>query len=148
MDNDDNAPETPDDGLDLASLYLESVKARMDPEQFATLEEAVDELAHMLSDGQPGTFEAGGRDSFTPDVQREFLAVMAILTTGRMDHHIVELPGPDGSTGYAVVTAEVANDPEKLAEFRADLHRQITEQQAVDEELDGIARASGLDTGD
>ncbi|MET7621921.1 hypothetical protein [Streptomyces sp. NPDC005408] len=112
MNDDDNAPETSDNGPDLASLYLKSVKARMDPDQFATLDQAVHELAHMLSDGHTGIFEAGGRENFTADVQRELLAVMAILTTGRMDHHVAELPGPDGSTGYAVVTADVANDPE------------------------------------
>ncbi|MET7715471.1 hypothetical protein [Streptomyces sp. NPDC005407] len=51
-----------------------------------------------------------------------------------------------GSRGYAVVTADVAGDPAQLAELRDKLHRQIAEHRAIDDELDGIARTSGLDT--
>lgn len=146
MDTNGNTPEPSDDGPGLALRYLESVKAWMDPEQFATLEKAVHELTHMLSQGQQGTFEAGDRNSFTPEVHREFLKIMAILTTGRMNQYIVQLPGPDGSIGYTAVTADVGNDPNKLAELRAGLHRQSAEHQATDDELGGATRASHADS--
>jgi hypothetical protein len=77
-------------------------------------------------------------------VQREYATVLAILLTGRMDHRLVELPGPDGSPSFAIVEAAVADDPAKLQELREKQRRFVTEQQALYSELDGIARASGL----
>lgn len=145
--NDESADDSPRDRMAKVALYLETVKARMAPEQFATLHEAVQEMTRLIDEGQDGFLEAGDRESFTGDVQREFLAVMAIVTTGRMDHEVVDMPGPDGSAGYAVVTPEVANDPEALADVREQVHAWMTERKAVDEELEGIARASGLDPG-
>lgn len=90
--------------------------------------------------------EARTAACFTPEVQREYATVLAILLTGRMDHQLVEMPGPDGRPGFAVVGASAANDPARLQEIRESLHCWAGERQAVDEELDGIARASGLST--
>ncbi|QIP88283.1 hypothetical protein GLX30_01290 [Streptomyces sp. Tu 2975] len=126
-------------------LYMESVKARMAPEDFETLHEAVNEMSRLITEGHEGVLEAGDRENFAGEVQREFLAVMAIATTGRMDHHVIDMPGPDGSPGYAVVTPEVANDPAALAEVRQQIHQWTTEQREINSELDGIARASGID---
>lgn len=71
---------------------------------------------------------------------------MAIVTTGRMDHQVVDMPGPDGSPGYAVVTPELANDPDELAKLREKITNWATERETINTELDGIARASGTDT--
>ncbi|MET8538908.1 hypothetical protein ABZV67_46655 [Streptomyces sp. NPDC005065] len=136
----------PQDRIAKVALYLESVKARMPPEQFETLRQAVHEMAHLIADGHEGFLEAGDRKDFTDDVQKELLTVMAIVTTGRMDHQVVDMPGPDGSPGYAVVTPELANAPKRLAELRDKIHHHTTEREAIDTELDGIARASGIDT--
>ncbi|MFK4600420.1 hypothetical protein RKD30_007087 [Streptomyces pristinaespiralis] len=141
----DDADETPQERMAKVELYLESVKARMAPEDFETLHQAVTEMSRLISEGHEGVLEAGDRENFAGDVQREFLAVMAIATTGRMDHQVIDMPGPDGSPGYAVVTPEVANDPAALAELRQQIHQWTAEQQAINSELDGIARASGLD---
>jgi hypothetical protein len=146
--SDDDADETPQERMAKAELYLESVKARMDPEDFETLHQAVQEMSRLIAEGDEGVLEAGNRENFAGDVQREFLAVMAIVTTGRMDHHVIDMPGPDGSPGYAVVTPEVANDPLAVAELRQQIHQWGAEQQAINSELDGIARASGMDPDD
>ncbi|GAA4760028.1 MULTISPECIES: hypothetical protein [Streptomyces] len=146
---DDHTPDdSPQDRMAMAALYLESVKARMDPEDFSTLHSAVEEMTRLMAEGNEGFLEAGSAKNFAGDVQREFLVVMAIVSTGRMDHEVVDMPGPDGSAGYAVVTPEVAGDPEALAEIRDQVHTWMTERQAVDDALEGIARASGMDPED
>ncbi|MET9107389.1 hypothetical protein [Streptomyces zhihengii] len=126
-------------------LYLESVKARIRPASYEALLRAVHEMAPRFAAGQFGLIHAG--TGFGPQVQREFLAVMAIMTTGRMDHHVIDMPGPGSTTAYAVVTPEAANDPMALAGLLSQMRRWACEQQAVQQELDGIARAS-TDTGD
>ncbi|WP_244257946.1 hypothetical protein [Streptomyces sp. Tu 2975] len=141
----DDEDETPQERMAKVELYMESVKARMAPEDFETLHEAVNEMSRLITEGHEGVLEAGDRENFAGEVQREFLAVMAIATTGRMDHHVIDMPGPDGSPGYAVVTPEVANDPAALAEVRQQIHQWTTEQREINSELDGIARASGID---
>lgn len=49
-----------------------------------------------------------------------------------------------GSPGFAIVEASAADDPVRLREMRENHHPFVTEWRAVDNELDGIARASGL----
>jgi hypothetical protein len=146
MNDNDHADETPQDRIAKVALYLESVKARMPAEEFETLHQAVHEMVHLLTDGREGILETVDRENFTDNIQKEFLTVMAIVMTGRMDHQVVDMPGRDGSPGYAVVTQELANDPEELAKVREKLHDWATEREAIDTELDGIARASGIDT--
>ncbi|WP_327425375.1 hypothetical protein OG963_00370 [Streptomyces sp. NBC_01707] len=146
MNDDNHADETPQDRIAKVALYLESVKARMPAEEFETLHQAVREMARLLADGREGFWEAGNRENFTDTIQKEFLTVMAIVTTGRMDHQVVDMPGPDGSPGYAVVTPELANDPDELAKLREKITNWATERETINTELDGIARASGTDT--
>jgi hypothetical protein len=47
-----------------------------------------------------------------------------------MDHRLVEMPGPDGSPGFAIVEASAADDPAKLQELRENHRHFVTEQQA------------------
>jgi hypothetical protein len=143
--NDANDSGSDDGRIDNVSLYMETLKARMDPEQYDVLAKAVHETAHLIAEGhQAGP--VGDASQFTDEVQREYATVLAILLTGRMDHRLVEMPGPDGSPGFAIVEASAADDPAKLQELREKHRRFVTEQQALYNELDGIARASGLST--
>ncbi|MFD5065642.1 hypothetical protein [Streptomyces sp. NPDC058394] len=146
MNDNDHADETPQERIAKVALYLESVKARMPAEEFETLRQAVHEMVHLIADGREGFLETGDRENFTDTIQKEFLTVMAIVMTGRMDHQVVDIPGPDGSPGYAVVTPELANDPDELAKLRETFHDWATERETIDTELDGITRASGIDT--
>ncbi|MFE4924740.1 replication-relaxation family protein [Streptomyces sp. NPDC056661] len=146
MNDNDHADETPQERIAKVALYLESVKGRMPAEEFETLHQAVHEMVHLIADGREGFLETGDRENFTDNIQREFLTVMAIVMTGRMDHQVVDMPGRDGSPGYAVVTQELANDPEELAKVREKLHDWATEREAIDTQLDSIAHASNIDT--
>ncbi|MFD5474448.1 hypothetical protein [Streptomyces sp. NPDC127105] len=145
--NDANDSGSENCRIDNVSLYMETLKARMDPDQYDVLAKAVHETAHLIAEGhQAGP--VGDLSEFTPEVQREYATVLAILLTGRMDHRLVEMPGPDGSPGFAIVEASAADDPVRLQEVRENHHRWATERQAVNNELDGIARASGLSVDD
>lgn len=57
-------------------------------------------------------------------MRREFATVLTMAATGRTDDRVVE---GDPSMGWAVVTAEVADDPVKLAELREQLCRMVEE---------------------
>lgn len=145
--NDANDFDSDYDGIDNVSLYMETLKARMIPEQYDVLAKAVHETAHLIVEGHR-VGPVGDLSDFTPEVQREYATVLAILLTGRMDHRLVEMPSHGGSPGFAIVEASVADDPVKLQEMRENHRRFVPEWQAVDNELDGIARASGLSTDD
>ncbi|MFF3934242.1 hypothetical protein [Streptomyces hirsutus] len=145
--NDANDFDSENCRIDNVSLYMETLKTRMIPDQYDVLAKAVHETAHLIAEGhQAGP--VGDLSEFTPEVQREYATVLAILLTGRMDHRLVEMPGPDGSPGFAIVEASAADDPAKLQELREKHRRFVTEQQALYNELDGIARASGLSADD
>jgi len=136
-----------DAGLDRAeavSLYMEALKARMDPEQYECLARLVHETAHLLAEGREGLFgDEDEQADLTPEMQREVATVLAMMITGGADHRVVEMPGPDDGTGFAIVAASAADDPEKLRVIREDLLRWAAEREAIDAELEGIAQASG-----
>ncbi|MFI0940604.1 hypothetical protein [Streptomyces sp. NPDC021020] len=48
--------------------------------------------------------------------------IAAIVGSGRPDFEVVEMPGPDGGNGWAVVGPAVADDPVRLAELSERLH--------------------------
>ncbi|MET9648341.1 hypothetical protein AB0K71_05345 [Streptomyces syringium] len=76
-------------------------------------------------------------------MHQEFTTVLTILATGRMDHHRVEVTADDGSQLSAMVDPATADDPARLEEIGGFLQRWHLEKRAVEEQLDGIARASG-----
>ncbi|MFB0631919.1 hypothetical protein [Streptomyces sp. AB3(2024)] len=44
-----------------------------------------------------------GDRGLAPGLQREYLSLMAVMITGHLDHHLIEVVAPDGGTGRAVV---------------------------------------------
>ncbi|MGP3992122.1 hypothetical protein [Streptomyces sp. 3N207] len=137
------------DPVEAVSLYMETLKARMDPEQYERLARLVHESAHLPAEGREGIFGDGDEQTeLTPEMQRELATVLAMMITGGADHRVVEMPGPDGSTGFAIVAASAADDPDKLRAIREGLHRSAAEREAIDAELDGIAHASEPDEAD
>ncbi|MCT6782263.1 hypothetical protein LXH09_37205 [Streptomyces sp. CS7] len=124
------------------ALYMETLRARMDAEQFAALAGAVHQAAHLLAQGREGSIGSDEDSSlFTPEMHRELATVLAILVSGEMEHAIVELPGDGGS--FAVMDADA--DETAVQEMREHVERLTAEREALDSELGGIARASGLD---
>lgn len=132
--------------VNTAALYLETLKARMAPEQFATLEQALHEFQQVIKGGGNGEFQID-EGAFDESVRKELMTVVAMAGTGRTDHQIVEVPWPDGSPGFAAVSAEVGNDPVKLAEVRAELHAWVREHWDAEEERLLIGERSQGDQG-
>ena len=86
----------------------------------------------------------GGEDGegLSQEVRDEAALVIAAAVTGRLDNEVVEID-LEGSGPVRVITdADTASDPERLGEI-ADY---IKERHHQDEELRGIAEASGLPT--
>lgn len=131
----------PSETVAMVEIYLESLKARMAPEEFDTLTGALHQFWHAMEEGRQASFDLS-ETGFSEGVRKELMLVMAIIGTGRTDHRIVDLPGPDGSSGWVVVSDAIADDPVRLAEIRDRLAAQWREQQETDEALEGIERAS------
>ncbi|WP_329013601.1 hypothetical protein [Streptomyces sp. NBC_00690] len=126
-------------------LYLETLRARMAPDQYTALTEAVHRFCRLIADGGQGSFEID-ETAFTPALHRELVTIMTMLATGRTDHRLVDIPSPDGTPGYAMAEAHIAEDSTQLAAVRTKLNAWWAQREAEDAVLDGIARASGLET--
>ncbi|MEU9028982.1 hypothetical protein AB0D46_15950 [Streptomyces sp. NPDC048383] len=108
------------EGPDLLDTYLAGLRDRIGARGFEAVVRAADATCVLLAeghsallagpDGQDGRQDAG----FDADLQREYLTLLAVLITGRTDHRVVRLPGLDGLPGWAVVEADVAEDPAAL----------------------------------
>ncbi|MFI0756757.1 hypothetical protein ACH4PX_05155 [Streptomyces anulatus] len=117
--------------------------------QYRALAHALHEAFHLLAQGREGTI--GSEDDsaeFTPEMHREFATVLTMLLTGKMDQQVVEVPGSDGHSGFVLMDPEEADDPAKVQEVRDFIDQWSTEREAMDIELDGIARASNPSTED
>ncbi|MFD4863169.1 hypothetical protein [Streptomyces atratus] len=141
MNDEDAAPEENDHAVKVA-LYMETLQARMDPDQYGALAQALHEAFHLLAQGREGTISSDDDSSFTPEMNRESATVLTILLTGKMDQRVVEVPGSDGHSGFVLMDPEEADDPAKVQEVRDFIDQWTTEREAMDIELDGIARAS------
>ncbi|THA47093.1 hypothetical protein [Streptomyces sp. A1136] len=111
-------------GADLLGTYLEGLRARIGARGFEAVIRAADATCVLLADGHPAVLAGpdGEADGFGSDLQREYLALLAVLITGRSDHRLVRLPCVDGLPGWAVVEDHVADDGAALDA----LCRQIT----------------------
>ncbi|MEU5403912.1 hypothetical protein ABZ348_32045 [Streptomyces sp. NPDC005963] len=144
--NDENGSK--DSGVGPAAfvgLYMQTLRARMTPAEYKTLATAVNEFCRLITKGGTGSFQIDDT-AFTPGLHQELMTVITMLATGRTDHHYIDMPGPNGTFGGAMVQADIANDPEQLAAVRTKLNTWWAQREAEDATLDGIARASGLNT--
>ncbi|MER6442949.1 hypothetical protein ABT275_42625 [Streptomyces sp. NPDC001185] len=149
MNDEDAVPGEGDGRAAKAALYMETLQARMDPDQYQALAHAVNEVIQFLVQGREGTIGSEGDAPFTPELNREFATVVNILLTGKMDQQIVDVPSSDGrSTGLIFMDPEEAEDPAKVQEVRDFLDKWSAEREAVNLELDGIERASNPNTDD
>ncbi|MCM2388131.1 hypothetical protein [Streptomyces albipurpureus] len=120
-------------------LSMQTLRARMAPAEYKTLAKAVHQFCHLITNGGPGSFEIDDT-AFTPGLHQE------PMTVSHTDHHYIDMPSPKGTFGGAMVQADIAEDPEQLQAVRAKLNTWWAQREAEDATLDGIARASGLDT--
>lgn len=112
---DDFAVPTPQDQV---SLYLEALELHMDPDQFRVLGALLEGAGQLYESGleQVDTaVDEADEEFLTEDVMEEFLVIVGMLTTGRMDQQVVDIGG--GIT--TVVTQDVATDPVRMRELRS-----------------------------
>ncbi|MFI6005962.1 hypothetical protein ACIA98_37195 [Streptomyces sp. NPDC051366] len=136
----------PGDGQedDVLGPYLEVLRARLNRERFEVLIRAVQTTCALLADGREAVLEVPGDTDLAPDLQREYLSLMAVMITGHLDHRLVELAAPDGGKGWAVV--DNTRPHQHLAPSASLRPCDAAEQAWIAQELDGIARATD-DTG-
>ncbi|MCX4545509.1 hypothetical protein [Streptomyces sp. NBC_01565] len=98
-------PEGAGDGQDADVLgsYLEVLRARLSGERFEVLIRAVQTTCALLADGQEAVLKVPADSELAPELQREYLSLMAVMITGHLDHRLVEIAAPDGGKGWAVV---------------------------------------------
>jgi hypothetical protein len=110
--------DTPLSREDEVGLYMATLQARMDPDQFRVLAGLLVD-ANTAGDSEEGTFQAKVAEDdeqlLTPAVMEEFLVILGIINTGRMDQQVVDL----GHGVTTVVTEDIATDPEQMRELRA-----------------------------
>lgn len=139
-------PEEPLDPETRLQMYLEALRARMDPARYAAFERLVAGTAQALRETAAGRPEAvvdldDEDEALAADLVGEMMTVISILTGRDNDVRVVDLG--DGVT--ALVDVDAADDPQQLAEAREAIGRFIARREHEAEQLDGIARASGLD---
>ncbi|MEU5462068.1 hypothetical protein ACH4KU_09505 [Streptomyces althioticus] len=127
-------------------VYLDLLRVRMDTEDYRLLLRLVEPVLEAIDEHRLSGLDLaldGGDEELPQEVRDEAALVIATAVTGRLDNEVVELDVDDDSGPVRVVTdAETASDPSRLGEIAGmirDRHRQ-------NEELRGIAEASGLPT--
>ncbi|WP_073780035.1 hypothetical protein [Streptomyces sp. MJM1172] len=101
----DHHPAGSGDGqdVDVLGTYLEVLRARLTGERFEVLIRAVQTTCALLADDQEAVLKVPAATELAPDLQREYLSLMAVMITGHLDHRLVEIAAPDGGRGWAVV---------------------------------------------
>ncbi|MBT2452136.1 hypothetical protein J7F03_34790 [Streptomyces sp. ISL-43] len=108
---------TQDEGSDLLDVYLHEARERLGPADFEAVVRATDATCVLLAGGHPAILSGPDGGGFGPELQREYLGLLAVLITGRTDHHVVPLTAPDGTPGWAVVEGHLLHDPHALQDL-------------------------------
>ncbi|MEV6582698.1 hypothetical protein AB0M92_31565 [Streptomyces sp. NPDC051582] len=132
---------------DVLGSYLEVLRARLTGERFEALIRAVQTTCALLADGREAVLEVPGDADLAPDLQCEYLSLMAVMITGHLDHRLVELAAPDGGKGWAVVDNTCPRQEPAPRQGPAPVPAssspcEAAEQAWIDRELRGIARAT------
>lgn len=141
-DDHESAAATPaPKAFDLARFYLDTLEDVMDPAEYTDLRTLIFTLLGAMSepitpDDPPG--ERRLEIDMTPAVHDEWLIIMGILGSGRMDQTIIEV----GDGSRTVVDSELAADPEALAAFCAQVRERNRVREEEREILKGIEASS------
>ncbi|MGW3028283.1 hypothetical protein [Streptomyces sp. NPDC001221] len=126
---------------ELARFYLETLEDLMDPKEYADLRvltfTLLAAMAEPIGPDDPPSKRHLDID-LTPAVHDEWLSIMGILGSGRMDQRIVEV----GDGSRTVVDSETAADPEALRTFCARVRERNRLRQEERDILNGIEAAS------
>lgn len=135
----------PEDGRPV-EMYLDLLRIRMDSEDYQLLLRVVEPVLRAIDRQELSTldFALDGDDAqdLPQEVRDEAALVIATAVTGRLDNEVVEITVDDTGPVRVVTDADTASDPERLGEIA----EHIRERHRQNEELRGIAEASGLPT--
>jgi hypothetical protein len=140
-----NEPNLPPNSEAL-DFHLGLLRMSMTSEEYELLLGMVEPVLRALDSEDDGPVGQEPEDECTPDVSQavrdEAALVIATAVTGRVDNELIQIE-IEGSEPVRVVTdADTAADPER----RKDIADCIRARYREDEELRGIAEASGLPT--
>ncbi|THA46193.1 hypothetical protein [Streptomyces sp. A1136] len=90
--------------------------ARLPAARFEAVVRAVQATCGFLAEGREALVATPGEEGFSSEVQHEYLALLAVVITGSLDHRVVELPGPGGVIGLAVVETIADRGPASSAD--------------------------------
>ncbi|MFF9158595.1 hypothetical protein ACF1AB_40970 [Streptomyces sp. NPDC014846] len=142
MPDDESTDPTPRaKAHELARLYLDTLENLMDPAEYTNLR--VPTLASLAAMTEPidphdARPERHLDIDLTPAVHDEWLTLMGILGSGRMDQQIVAV----GDGSRTVADSEVAADPEALRALCAQVRERNRLRQEERDTLDGTKTAS------
>ncbi len=127
-------------------VYLDLLRIRMETADYQLLLSVVEPVLQAIDEHQMPTIDfsldGDGAETLPQEIRDEAALVIATAVTGRLDNEVVEISTDETGPVRVVTDAATAADPERLgeiADYLKDRHRQ-------NEELRGIAEASGLST--
>ncbi|MHC3470056.1 hypothetical protein ACYF6T_15215 [Streptomyces sp. 7R007] len=127
-------------------LYLGILRTRMDAEDYRALLGLVEPVLRAIDEERLPALDFaldGERtEGLSQEIRDEAALVIATAVTGRLDNEVVEITLEETGPVRVVTDADTAADPVRLGEI-ADY---IRERHHDNEELRGIAEASGLPT--
>ncbi|MFD5848111.1 hypothetical protein [Streptomyces chartreusis] len=136
-------------------LYVETLRARMPQPQFDLLMQAIRLWAANGGGNARMRFDSKEEMKlFTPEVQQELLNLMGLLGAmqpgheDRADHVVAQLgDGEYAKRAMSLVPPDVAADPDQLLAMRDHIDAQQHQRHLDQQEVEGIARASGMPDG-
>ncbi|MBC9730680.1 hypothetical protein [Streptomyces sp. TRM68367] len=135
-------PEIPPEGRPV-DVYLDLLRIRMDTEDYDRLLGVVEPVLRAIDEERPAALDFALDGGELPqEIRDEAALVIATAVTGRLDNEVVEIHTEETGPVRVVTDAATAADPARLGE----LAEHIRERHRQNEELRGIAEASGLPT--
>ncbi|MET7476038.1 hypothetical protein ABZT17_16945 [Streptomyces sp. NPDC005648] len=127
-------------------MYLGILRTRMDTDDYRLLLDVVEPVLQAIEEERlPAldfALDGEGTDGLPQEIRDEAALVIAAAVTGRLDNEVIEIQLEETGPIRVVTDADTASDPARLGEI-ADY---IRERHRQNEELRGIAEASGLPT--
>lgn len=126
---------------ELARFYLDTLEDLMDPKEYTDLRVLTFALLGAMTEPIGPDDPPSKRHldiDLTAAVHDEWLTIMGILSSGRMDQQIVEV----GDGSRTVVDSATAADPEALRTFCARVRERKRLRQEERDTLNGIEAAS------
>ncbi|GGZ00426.1 hypothetical protein [Streptomyces poonensis] len=140
-----NEPNLPPNSRAL-DVHLDLLRVSMTPEEYELLLGLVAPVLRAIEEEDPAPVGFGLNDdeaeSVPDEIRDEAALVVATAVTGRLDNQLIQIDVEDCGPVRIVTDAATAADPERCQDI-ADC---IRERYRQDEELRGIAEASGLPT--